>query len=241
MRSRGRTIFFIFTLLAAADDFARAQNPPFDRLYFPLNQTTPPGVAGYWKSVYDPPSLGFQPLRVELPTTGDVTVFAGAPMQAVKQSAPAQMSVAVGHTYRLRISHMPEFPGIELFPSIEVLDRLHPPASRADEFPVPIEFTYDEIQFAVEGRLVTKVVYLEQPQLASLDEVQKPLSVLTIPMSRNLLAEADRFGRPLAIIRLGGRLPDAHRPDPAFFGTGGPLMPSVLRQPPKATTPAISE
>jgi len=165
----------------------------------------------------------FQPIRVALPSRGKVAVYNGQGLQPSETAAPGQFGVAVGYTYRLRISHMPEFPGVELYPTVEVLDRLHPPPGKAEDFPITVEFTFEEIQFALSHRLVTKVVYLEQPQLAAPVDLQTALSVLTLPADRNLLAEADRLGRPLVIIRLGGRLPDAFRNDTAFFGLGAPI------------------
>ena len=69
--------------------------------------------------------------------------------------------------YRFRISDLPELPGAELYPTIELIDRLHPPCGRELEFPVPVAFTQEELQAALAGRLVTKVVYIERPQQAT--------------------------------------------------------------------------
>ena len=74
--------------------------------------------------------------------------------------------MGVGYLFRVRVSDMPEFPGQSLYPSIEVIDRLHPPRGKVDKFPIPVELSADEIRLALSGRMITKVVYLEQPQLA---------------------------------------------------------------------------
>lgn len=207
-------------------------------VYEPLNQRTPPGIAGDWAGILRrADAVYLQPVRVELPTKGRVAVYR-TPQQPVELDAPAQVGVAVGHTYRLRLSRMPEFPGVELYPSLEVLDRLHPPTGKVQEVPVPVPVTQQEIEQALAGRLVTKVVYLEQPQLAGLRGHDKAFSVLTVPARSNLLAEADRRGRPMLILRLGGRLPPVHSPlaergipgeaGPAFFGRGAPVsVPSL--------------
>jgi len=170
-----------------------------------------------------PAAAQFQPVRVELPDAGNVTFFDTSSNRQLSIPTPAQTVLAVGHTYRLKISHMPEFPGIELFPSLELVDQLHPPAGRQDEFPIPVELTRYEIQLAIQGRFVTKVIYLEQPQLA-VPLPEKVLTPLTMAPNRNLLAEADRRGRPMLIVRLGGRLPSGQGSDEAFYGTGAPIM-----------------
>jgi len=207
-----------------------AQLPAQNGFYSPADQNLPPGVAGQWAAAAGravPPY--FQPVKVVLPSGGKVAFFSRAEIKPLELDAPAGASVLVGATYRLRLSDMPEFPGVELYPTIELLDRLHPPAGRADEFPIPIEFTQEEIELALEGRLVTKVVYLEQPQRVLPHALRAPGSIRTVPPSRNLLAEADREGRPMVLVRIGSRAPDASGDDRAFFGPGAPVK--AMRQP----------
>lgn len=229
-RHRGLWPRLLLLALASAALFGLLKAPLFAQppgeidVYHPLNQYAPPGMAAEWALRRAESSTTYlQPMRVSLPSTGRVVVYAHRPARPTELAAPAQFGVAVGGLYRLRIGEMPEFPGIELYPTVEVLDRLHPPPGRAADFPVPIEFTFDEIQQALEDRLVTKVVYLEQPQLATPTDLQQPLAALTLAPGRNLLAEADRLGRPMAIIRLGGRLPDPTGRDAGFYGNGAPI------------------
>ena len=202
----------------------QAQRPQTGGVYQPMHQNMPPGMAGYWAGALGKATPGyFQPIRVELPSRGSVTVYRSSGSEPQSLSAPALIGVGVGYTYRLRIADMPEFPGVELFPSLEILDQLHPPAGKATEFPVPVQILQDEIKFVLSGRMVTKVIYLEQPNLAQPQEQPNPMPVLTLPANRNLIAEADRIGRPMLILRLGGRLPDPRQPDPIFFGPGAPI------------------
>jgi len=192
--------------------------------YQPLNQTMPPGVAGYWSAAIGRAEPGvFQPIRVLLPAEGNVTFFDGPAARPIPLTAPAQIGVAVGYTYRLKLSEMPEYPGVELYPSIEILDRLHPPAGLENKFPVPVEFKREEVESAIRGRLVTKIVYLEQPQMAYVNEQTSRDGILNLPAHRNLMAEADLAGRPMIIVRLGGRVPDPRTDDISFFATGAPL------------------
>jgi len=229
-RTGARALFVIVAGAVTAYSAAVASaQPPVqtqDGRYQPLNQMAPPGMVGQWAGALgraDPRVL--QPVRVVLPSEGRVVIYGSLPHQLVDASAPTHAHLSVGHTYRLRIADMPEFPGVALFPSVEIIDRLHAPANSSEKFPIPIEFTVDEIDLAIRGRLVTKVVYLEQPQLAQVGFRERTRKIHTIPPYRNLLAEADAAGRPMAIVRLGGRTPDTSLPNDRFFGPAGPLSP----------------
>ena len=148
------------------------------------------------------------------------------------QPAPAQAGLAVGHVYRLQISNIPDLAGVELYPSIEILDQLHPPAGLENRYPIPLAITKDEIVAASKGRMVTKVVYLEAPRRAL--AVRRSLEEATtkLPNRINLFAEADRLGRPMLILRLGSRKPVVNGANGDFFGTGGPIQSSLIYQRP---------
>ena len=130
----------------------------------------------------------------------------------------------VSSIYRLRISDLADFPGVELYPTVELLDRLHPPRGREIEFAIPIALTAQEIGFALQGRLVTKVIYLEQPDRAAPVRNANAARTRVADPRDNALAAADEAGRPMVIVRLGGRLPDAAAPEPGFYGTGAPVQ-----------------
>jgi len=75
-----------------------------------------------------------------------------------------------------------------------------------------IEITKEEIEMALQDRMVTKVIYLEQPDFAMpVRQEDQPL-VEDLPQHINLLQAADYRGRPMAILRLGGRIPDPNSP-----------------------------
>ncbi|MFQ5732458.1 MAG: hypothetical protein ACE5KM_10965 [Planctomycetaceae bacterium] len=195
--------------------------PAADGPFQPLDQNTPPGVAGAWAAALGRATPAYrQPVRVSLPSKGSVTFYDTAAKRTHSSPAPAQARMGVGFVFRVRLSDMPEFPNKVVYPSIEIIDRLHPPRGKADTFPIPVEFTADEIRLALAGRMITKVVYLEQPQLAY--PTEKPIPTATIQPWKNLLTEADRRGRPMAIVRIGSRQPDGED-DWGFFGRGGPL------------------
>lgn len=195
--------------------------------YFPIDHSVP-GQAARWARTINPPCEEYvQPVRIELPSRGLVTYFNGGPENPVLTQAPSQAGMYVGQTYRVRISGMPEFPGKELFPTIELIDRLHPPAGREQEFPIPIQLSEEELATALNDQLVTKVIYLEQPQFAHPKPVEDPINVVELPASDNLLTAAGQRGRVMAIVRIGGRVPSMQDPgDRHFFGSA-PVMPQA--------------
>jgi hypothetical protein len=203
---------------------ARAQSTATGR-YFPLDQTTPPGVAGQWAGVQRGFVPAIQPVRVELEGQGgQVSFYSGPDGQATTLEAPAVAGLCIGQVYRLKISDLPDFPGVELYPTVELVDRLHPPRGREVEFAIPIIVTAEEIAAALDGRLVTKVIYLEQPGGEFRFAGPTANRIKRARPWDNALAVADEAGRPLAILRLGGRVPDAAVPEPGFFGSGAPVQ-----------------
>jgi hypothetical protein len=213
------------------------QYPSVDGRQFLVTPRTAPGVAGQWAlQAGQVPAYALQAVRIALPTAGQVTFYPAGPQSGIDVVAPAQAHILVGQVYRLRISQLPEYPGLELYPSVELISRLHPPPGQADRFPVIIELLDEEIRWAAEGRMITKVVYLEQPNRVLTQHLNGELRVTDVPPSQNAVAEADVLGRPIAIVRLGGRTPDRFHPDPAFFGPGGVV--NVTATPPAELNPA---
>ena len=211
----------------------------------PLNQRTPLGQSAAWLAhIHGRECAWLQPVQISVPGGGEISVYSGTAEPAGVGTSPATVAVNSGHTYRLRLANMPEFPDAELYPSIEVLDRLHPPPGEEYRYPIPVPFSEDDIRLALGGRLVTRVIYLEQPQLAQqLDPLKREIPQAVVP-SKNVLQEADRLGRPMIIVRIGGRRPSRFRTSSIFFGTGGAAQLWVAegqeRQPPQITRTALS-
>lgn len=192
------------------------------RFHQPLNQRTSLGESAAWLThIRGHQSSWLQPVRISVPGGAEVSVYSGTGEPAGVTAAPATVAVNPGHTYRLRLAKMPEFPDAELYPSVEVLDRLHPPPGQAHRYPIPVPFSADDLRLALAGRLVTRVIYLEQPQLAQqLDPLNREVPQAVLP-SANVLQEADRLGRPMIIVRMGARRPSPSHTSSMFFGTGG--------------------
>jgi hypothetical protein len=194
--------------------------------FTPLNQHEVPGKVAHWNLIAQPTLVGyFQPVEIRLPTQGLVSFYSPQQSAPVLTQSPAQAAMLIGPVYRFRIAGLPEHPGVELYPTIELVDRLHPPAGREWEFPVPVEITPEEIDAALGEQFVIKVIYLERPQTASvLSDEEGGVLTYDAPGRANLLDAADQLGRPIAILRLGSRVPDPHNPAESPFATAAPIQ-----------------
>ncbi|MFY8072646.1 MAG: hypothetical protein ACOVNQ_13215 [Pirellula sp.] len=135
--------------------------------------------------------------------------FAEAGQFAPDMPNPARVGLLVGAVYRLRLTGVEGDPDLELFPTIEVIDKTCPPAEREHRFPIPIEIDENDIADAARGELVMRVIYLEDSEVAEpVDTSGKPQRVLDISASQNALRTADQLGRPVAILRMGSRVPN---------------------------------
>jgi hypothetical protein len=107
------------------------------------------------------------------------------------------------------VTEIPNYTGMEIFPTVEVIDRLYPPPGLALRYPIPIELTQDELELAARGAFVTRVIYVEDPQQA-LPIVQPAGGEqpwIEAPAGEDPLVTADLRGRPVAILRMGSRVP----------------------------------
>ena len=108
----------------------------------------------------------------------------------------------------MRISNIRRNFDREVYPSIEVIDRLHPPEGMTNQFPIQVVITLDDLEKALQGDLVTKVIYLEDGDLAlPYRPIRDDQPYFDIGPSEDLLRTAERMGRPMAIVRIGSRVP----------------------------------
>ena len=122
----------------------------------------------------------------------------------------ATVGLRVGVGYRLRLTNIPERPGAELYPVVEVVGHLHrPPGIDPARFPIRVVFSLDDLYDAVDrGRLVTQVVYLEDPEQALPIGLPKDeIPIVSLTPAEEPLKVASKLGRVMVIVRLGGRHP----------------------------------
>jgi uncharacterized repeat protein (TIGR01451 family) len=124
----------------------------------------------------------------------------------------ATVGLKVGVGYRLKLSNIPDRPGAELFPVIEVVGHLHRPLPvDPGKYPIRVVFSLDDIYDATDrSRLVTHVVYLEDPDQALPVKLRKDEPpVVTLSPAEEPLKVGAALGRVMAIVRIGARKPTA--------------------------------
>jgi len=123
-------------------------------------------------------------------------------------TTPGPVGLRPGYPYRFQVSDAPGSRGTVLYPSIEVRGSLVPRPGLTDvsKHPVPITITEHDLARALEGRLVTKVYFLEDPeQAAPVDGAPGEPLEGTAETEADAIKEARTRGRPMLIFRLGER------------------------------------
>lgn len=216
-------------LLALASGGAtelRGQSTPVRHYLTDANMA--PGLLGQTALLTNPRLASvMQPVRIILP--GSTTLEAGNSAGDYSQSfaASATMGMMVGPVYRFRVSNIQDYPGKELYPSIEILNRLYPPAGQETRFPIEIHLSQDDLEQALRGSMVTKVIYLEDPNIAfpqTHAEGRQPS--FDVNQNEDPLRAAEVLGHPMAIVRMGSRIP-THLPGDQGFHFNAP-MPVIL-------------
>src|SRR5262245_40201184 len=105
--------------------------------HFQNKADAPPGVIGQRQLQRGGPLPGyFQPVEVTAPTGSTISIAAEGdytPPSPDKLLA----GMLIGQVYRLKVGSIPNHEGAEVFPTVEVIDRLYPPPGQAFRFPVP--------------------------------------------------------------------------------------------------------
>lgn len=197
----------------------------------------PPGVAADLFRMSHPSLVNHvQPVRVVVPTQSLIEFASGASFMATEKST-ATAGMMIGPVYRLKITNIALNPGREIYPSIEVVNRLTPPAGHENDFPIQVVITQDDLQNAIDGRMVTRVIYLEDPRTALPHRHRENVQPSTdIGGAQDPLRAAEGMGRPMAILRIGSRVPlPSDRLDEFNFHASAPDM---LPDPQTANRPA---
>src|SRR5262249_32198942 len=83
-------------------------------------------------------------------------------------SVPGRYNFLQAAVYRLKLSNIANRPGLELYPTLEVV----PSNARSDPFlahsSVPVAFTEEDFEQVAAGNFLIKVVYLPDPQYQDL-------------------------------------------------------------------------
>jgi len=184
----------------------------------------PPGAVGSRKLQRGGPLPGyFQPVEIKAPA-GVQVALSKADCFEQPQDTPLRAGLLIGAVYRLKVTNIRLAEGVEVFPTIELIDRLYTPIGHEWRFAIPIDLTEEDLKLAAEGKFITRVIFVEDSGRALPVRAEKSSeNWFEAAPGDDPLAVADSLGRPVAILRLGGRLPE-QGPDPFFFFGSPPYI-----------------
>jgi hypothetical protein len=145
---------------------------------------------------------------------------------------PGRYNFVQGAVYRLKLSDIPSLPGVDLYPTLEVV----PANARTDAFlahsAVPVSFTNEDFEQVQAGNYLIKVIYLPNPQFQDLAAAGPDEIVSSrLEPGADPIAEAHRRGNILLVIRLGNiDLELANSPPldaPSPFAPGHAMLPAL--------------
>ena len=146
---------------------------------------------------------------------------------------PGRQDFYQGAIYRLKLSNIPGRAGIQLYPTLEVA----PVTPRTDAYlahaPIPVQFTEEDFDQVVSGNFVTKVIYLPDPEFQELALAGVETLVSTrLDPGVDPIAEADRRGSILAIVRVGSKDLELNG---GSSGQPGSIVPASHEEPAKSS------
>jgi len=218
--------------IAASFVWAQPTAAQLPAVHYRYTSDRSPGAIGKAQLERGGPLPGyFQPVEVRAPRGVEVSLADDGAFSEPRRN-PVVAGMLIGPAYRLKLTGIPFHEGEELFPTIEVINRLCPPRGQELRFPVVIELTQEDLELALRGNFVTRVIYLEDPgQALPVAEGEQQISMDAQTGEDPLLA-ADVLGKPMAILRVGGRVPvdslgqlDTNEPCAPFIVFNRPATP----------------
>ena len=147
---------------------------------------------------------GSEGMKIEWNTT-QFGVFDGAIV--CKDAKPVFQNFQTAHSYRLKISNVPNREGLTLYPTLTV--NAVTPRTRAylDHNAIPVKFTENDFDQVQNGNFVTKVIFLPSRQYQSLALAGGVDTIVNtqLPAGADPIVEAQNRGAILAVVQIGNK------------------------------------
>ncbi len=132
--------------------------------------------------------------------------------------------------YRLKLSDIPNRPGVELYPTLEVVPSKAKTCTFLSHSAVPVVFTEEDFEQVAAGNFVVKVIYLPDPQFQDL-AATGPDEVVSSRLEPGMdpIVEAKRRGSILLVVRLGNI--DLEAPNTPAMDSPNPFHPQAADVP----------
>jgi hypothetical protein len=158
--------------------------------------------------------------------------------------APARYNFLQASIYRLKLSDIPNRPGVELYPTLEVVPSKAKTCTFLAHSAVPVSFTEEDFEQVAAGNFLVKVIYLPDPQFQDL-AATGPDEVVSSRLEPGVdpIIEAKRRGCILLVVRMGNidleapNTPSMDAPNPFAPPPGPP--PGMPGQPMLPPAPGI--
>lgn len=156
-------------------------------------------------------------------------------VQGNEITAPGRYNFVQGGIYRLKLSDLPGRPGVDLYPTLEVV----PANLKTDAYiahsAIPLYITDEDIEQVLGGNFLVKVIYLPNPHYADVAVTGGPDEIVSTRLEPGLdpIAEACKRGSIMLILRVGNidleapNTPPMNAPNPYGPGNdqfGGPCI-----------------
>ena len=190
----------------------------------------PPGAVAALPGLENQPHFPTQRTQVRFvrPSFMEVSWFTQGPDGKPSYSenpihVPGRYNFLQGAIYRLRLKNIEGRPGLEVYPTLEVVPTNYKTEAFLAHSSVPVSFTDEDFKQISEGNYVVKVIYLPDPQYQELagSGTEEILSTRLEP-GADPIQEALRRGSILLVIRMGNMDQEApNTPPMSAPGPGG--------------------
>jgi len=145
---------------------------------------------------------------------------------------PGRYNFVQGAIYRLKLSDIPNRPGVDLYPTLEVVPSNYKTDAFIAHSAVPVFFSDEDFDQVASGNFLVKVIYLPFPQYQDI-ATGGPDEIVSTRLEPGLdpIQEACKRGNILLVVRLGNidleapNTPAMDAPGPGDMGgMGGPGM-----------------
>jgi len=120
---------------------------------------------------------------------------------------PGMQNFEMGKAYRLKLSNIPNRPGLVLYPTLEINSVTPRTRAYLDHNAIPIIFSDNDFDQVKSGNFVTKVIFLPSPEFQNL-AVTGGVTEITntqLPAGQDPVAEAQHRGAILAVVKIGNK------------------------------------
>jgi hypothetical protein len=193
----------------------------------------PPGAVAAVGALTNPVASPFCVQRTEVrfagPSGMKVSWFAPGPdgkpgFGSQFLEAPGRYNFLQAAVYRLKLSDIPNHPGVVLYPTLEVVPTKVKTATFLAHSAVPVNFTEEDFEQVAAGNFVVKVIYLPDPMFQDF-AVGGPDEVVSSRLEPGVdpIHEAQRRGSIMLVVRVGNI--DLEAPNTPAMDAPNPFMP----------------